>query len=172
MTEWKKGNGRIEGTWWQGLWGGWRIQMGWNCSVSKCIKVGKVGIWINLMCCSHTKKRMDRWKQMQRGWWQTKGQMLLKGLICISVRMWHLGGGGGESPDWLGKCAKLAKLAELEVWVGGAAKMSPPRSDSKSNFFSWVLPWGWERGNPGDWVTGKTDVGGWEVRLERNLKNK
>lgn len=121
MTVWKKGNGRIEGTWWQGLWGGWRIQMGWNCSVSKCIKVGKVGIWINLMCCSHTKKRMDRWKQMQRGWWQTKGQMLLKGLICISVRMWHLGRGGGIT--WLiGKMCKIGKVGRVGSVSGGSSE--------------------------------------------------
>lgn len=54
-------------------------------------------------------------------------------------------------PDWLGKCAKLAKLVEVAVCAGGAAKMSPPRSESKSNFFSWAVLWAWERPSPGDW---------------------
>lgn len=54
-------------------------------------------------------------------------------------------------PDWFGKCAKLAKLVGVAVWVGGAAKMSP-RSESKSNFFSWAALWAWERASPGDWV--------------------
>lgn len=35
--------------------------MGWDCSVSKCFKIGKVGIWITLRCCSHTQgKHQDR----------------------------------------------------------------------------------------------------------------
>lgn len=34
------------------------------------------------------------------------------------------------------KCAKLAKLVEPAVWEGGAANMSPPRSERRSNFFS------------------------------------
>lgn len=61
-------------------------------------------------------------------------------------------GGGCVLPDWLGKCAKLAKLEELAFWAGGAAKMSPPRSESKSNFFSCAALWACERPSPGDWV--------------------
>lgn len=74
-------------------------------------------------------------------------------------------------PDWLGKCAKLAKLAELEAWVGGAAKMSPPRSESRSNFFSWAVLWAWERGNPGDWAAARRRSDrGWDIFAEQDLE--
>lgn len=61
---WKKKQMVGGGTWWKGLWGGWRAQMGWNCCVSKCLKVGKVGIWITLRCCSHTAGGNNRDNEM------------------------------------------------------------------------------------------------------------
>lgn len=156
VTEWKRDNGGWGvGTWWKGLWGGWRAQMGWNCSVSKCLKVGKVGIWITLRCCSHIQGKINTDNECgnKSNVRATQGMMTNQiYFFNLHQSRWNV----GLLPDWLGKCAKLAKLVALEVCVGGAAKMSPPRSESKSNFFSWAALWAWERANPGDWATVKT----------------
>lgn len=54
---------------------------------------------------------------------------------------------------WLLKCAKLAKL-ELEpaFMLGGAAKMSPPKSLRRSNLLSWNCCW---------WVCPRLTTGDW-----------
>lgn len=63
--------------------------------------------------------------------------------------------------EWLLKCAKLAKLELAPAFMlGGAAKMSPPKSLRRSNLLSWNCCW---------WVCPRLTTGDW-WRQEMDLK--